>query len=90
MTSSYDEQMKDRLIGEALLALLEDQVAVSSAALIAKLEEMAETEQESYRRVACQRALADVRNHSVRTNTQRDGQDFSSAKHAYIPNEKKH
>jgi hypothetical protein len=51
---------------------------------------MAETEQESYRRVACQRALADVRNHSVRTNTQRDGQDFSGAKHAYIPNEKKH
>lgn len=90
MTSSYDEQMKDRLIGEALLALLEEQVAVSSAALIARLEDMAGKEEESYRRVACQRALADVRNHSVRTNTQRDGQDFSSAKRAHIPNEKKH
>jgi hypothetical protein len=69
MNSSHDEQMKDRMIGEALLALLEDQVAVSAAALIARLEEMAETEEETYRKIACQRALADVRSHSVRTNS---------------------
>lgn len=90
MTSSYDEQMKDRMIGEALIALLEDAITVSSAALITKLESMAEAEEEVYRRVACQRALEDVRNHSVRTNKLSDAKDSSVAMPVYTANHKKH
>ncbi|EJL90340.1 hypothetical protein [Pantoea sp. GM01] len=93
MNRSYDELMKDRMIGEALLALLEDGIAISPVALIAKLEFMAEKEEESYKKAACQYALTEIRSHSVRTNKlsiERDFGDATFSHQNYARDDKKH
>ncbi|MFD1802670.1 hypothetical protein ACFSFZ_10780 [Mixta tenebrionis] len=61
MNRSDDEKLKDIMMGEAVLALLHGGGAVSVATLIAQLQALGVSEQDDARRLACERAVAEVR-----------------------------
>ncbi|QHM71426.1 hypothetical protein [Mixta intestinalis] len=61
MNRSDDEKLKDIMMGEAVLALLHGGGAVSVATLITRLQALAVGERDDARRLACERAIAEVR-----------------------------
>lgn len=61
MKSNFDDKMADIIIGEAVTALLDDNVAISWAALNDRLQAMLDRETDSDRIRAVLRVIEDVR-----------------------------
>ena len=61
MKNNFDDKMADIIIGEAVTALLDDNVAISWAALNDRLQAMLDRETDSDRIRAVLRVIEDVR-----------------------------
>lgn len=61
MKNNFDDKMADIIIGEAVTALLDDNVAISWAALNDRLQAMLDRETDSDRIRAVLRVIKDVR-----------------------------
>ncbi|KTR91777.1 hypothetical protein [Pantoea dispersa] len=61
MKNNFDDKMADIIIGEAVTALLDDNVAISWAALNDRLQAMLDCETDSDRIRAVLRVIEDVR-----------------------------
>ncbi|WP_395489119.1 hypothetical protein ACG1VR_14150 [Cedecea davisae] len=60
MKRSDDEQLTDEMIGEAALSLLKSNSAISTRALVAKLEAMFISEQDTRRRKVLQKIIEEI------------------------------
>lgn len=60
MSKNDDERLVDILIGEAVMALLQQESPVFAKHVVAKLQTMATSERNSLRQQACQRAIAEL------------------------------
>ncbi|EMC9797288.1 hypothetical protein VO451_001393 [Enterobacter hormaechei] len=60
MKSKKSESQRDVILGEAIVALLAEQVSVTNAVLLVKLNELLKAEGVTRRKAAIQRVIRDV------------------------------
>ena len=60
MSKNDDERLVNILIGEAVMALLQQDSPVFAKHVVAKLQAMATSERDPVRQQACQRAIAEL------------------------------
>ena len=82
MNRSEDEKLADIMVGEAVLALLNNGRRVSASTLLTQLQQIATQESDEERQSACSRAIADVNNsisasHNTTSVNVRDGNNVS-------------
>lgn len=56
-----DDKLTDIMMGEAVLTLLQGGDAISATVVIERLQQLAANEKNDMRRLACERAIAEVR-----------------------------
>ncbi|WLS77906.1 hypothetical protein Q3V30_15730 [Erwinia pyri] len=70
MSNDEIRQLRDVVLGEAVIALFADQRPLSNESLIRQLMQMAASESDNTRRKACLEAVREVRKNSTLINRQ--------------------
>lgn len=74
MNNSDEEQLSDTLIGEAVFSLLREKVGISRKAILLKLQNMLESEQDPERVSTILRAIQNVKSEKTQSeSSQMDG-----------------